>query len=245
MVNIFGYNKTPAFIAGVLFFLSCATFKASGQDAAIQSDIEHKINLYDVNGKPWVNPDVDVSGTPFFMPAWKYGIIEMNDHSVFGNIQLRLDLKSEEVHYRKADNTALVLPAGIVRQIILLDSPKKSPPVSYVFQCGFPSVDNMNEKDFYLILSSGKIKLLKSLRKTIYVDKDIFSAEVRKEYRLNEDYYFFIKDKMERIKKEKSYLLDFMKDKNDKIEEFVQKNKISFKSMDDIKKLADYYNSLF
>jgi hypothetical protein len=36
-----------------------------------------------------------------------------------------------------------------------------------------------------------------------------------------------------------------MNDKNEQLESFLQKNKISFKSASDIKTLVDYYNSLF
>jgi len=82
------------------------------------------------------------------------------------------------------------------------------------------------------------------LRKTVYEEKDSFSGEVRKEFRQYEDYYFLVKNNMERIKRDKEYVLAHMSDKNSQIDAFLQKNKISFKSMDDIKKLVDYYNSL-
>ena len=35
-----------------------------------------------------------------------------------------------------------------------------------------------------------------------------------------------------------------MNDKENLVQDFVKNNKVSFKSMDDIKKLVDYYNSL-
>jgi hypothetical protein len=242
MFNFIAFIKTPAFSAGVLFYLFM-TGSASAQDPTAQSNFEHKIIVYNVNGQPMVNPYVDVAGTPFFLVPWKYGTLEMSDHAKFNNLSLRLDLQSQEVHYQKNDNTEMIIQAGSVRRITLVDSLGKSP-VSYAFQCGFPPIDNQNEKNFYQILSDGKIKFLKSLRKSIHEDKDSFSGEVKKEFRLYEDYYFFVNDKLERIKKDKGYILGFMKDKVDQVGAFLQSTNVSFKSVDDIKRLVDYYNTL-
>jgi hypothetical protein len=244
MFKITKYNKAPVVItAGVLFLLSTMS-NLSAQETFIQNDLQHKINLYNVNGKPFLNSYVDVAGTPFFLVAWKYGKIKINDSTVFTNIQLRLNLQNQEVHFRKPDNSELVIEPGAVKQITLLDSTGKIP-VSYTFQCGFPAIDNQNAKNFYQILCSGKIKLLMASRKSIYESKDVFSGEVRKEFREYDDYYFFFQDKLQRIKKEKTYVLSFMKDKNAEMEKFIDTNRISFRSSDDIKKLVDYYNSFF
>jgi hypothetical protein len=237
-------SKTLVLLAGVLLFLLPASIIYAQSSASVDNDlVNHKFALFDANGKPFLNPYNDVAGTPFFMDVWKYGIIITDNNSKFEDIQFRIDLKDQQVHFKKPDNTEWVIQPGSVRQITLFDSSGKSP-LNYLFQCGFPSIDNQNEKSFYQILADGKIKFLKSLRKTVYEEKDSFSGEVRKEFRQYEDYYFLVKNNMERIKRDKEYVLAHMSDKNSQIDAFLQKNKISFKSMDDIKKLVDYYNSL-
>jgi hypothetical protein len=49
---------------------------------------------------------------------------------------------------------------------------------------------------------------------------------------------------MKRMKKDKEYLLSLLADKRKEMEAYVAGKKINFKSMDSIKKLIDYYNSL-
>ena len=49
---------------------------------------------------------------------------------------------------------------------------------------------------------------------------------------------------MKRIKKDKEYLLNLLADKRKEMEAYAADKKINFKSMDSIKKLIDYYNSL-
>jgi hypothetical protein len=243
MFKMIDYNKTLAFAAGVLFFLS-APGKASTQDISIAHDlIERKVTLFSTDGKLFENPYVNVAGSPFFLETWKYGIIEINDKDIFGNVQLRLNLQDQQVHYRKPDGTELVIKAGAVKKITLFDSSGKLPAL-YFFQCGFPSVDHQNTNNFYQVLSDGDIKFLKAQRKSIHEEKDPLSGEIRKEFRLYEDYYFFLGGNMERIKKDKTYLLGKMHDREKMVENFVIENKLSYKSIDDIKKMVDYYNGL-
>lgn len=236
--------RTPAIKAGVLILLICLRnlFFAQGQ-GIIQNDLEHSVRIFDETGKTFVNPYIDITGSPFLFEELKTGIIRINDHRIFSNIPVKLNLVSQEVHFMQAGKGEMVLPAGLVRELIILDSSGYKP-VIYTYQCGFPPVDNQSSTSFYQILSDGKIKFLKSLRKIIHQEKNEYSGEVQKEFREYEDYYFFVNNKMERIKREKSYILDMLKDKEGMIAEFLQKNKLSFKSIDDIKKLVDYYNTL-
>ena len=243
--RIYKFSKTPAILAGVLFFLSMRGI-VSAQEAATQNDFEHKIFLFDANGKTFVNPYIDVAGTAFFFEAWKSGKMKVMDGTVFMNIKLRLNLQSQEVHFlRYADHVEMVAPAGTVREIILFDSAGQLP-AAYTFQCGFPAIDNQNEKNFYQLISDGRIKFLKALRKTIRQYKDDMSGETRKEFREDEDYYFFLPGGLglQRNRKDKESVIGVMKDKDSQVEAFLKNNKISFKSPDDIKKLVDYYNSL-
>ena len=49
---------------------------------------------------------------------------------------------------------------------------------------------------------------------------------------------------MKRVKKDKEYLLNLLADKRKELETYVTVQKMNFKSMESIKKLIDYYNSL-
>jgi len=246
MFNLHYKNSgTPAIRAGVLFLILLCSGKLSAQNSGVvQNDFEHSVKIFDQDGKTFVNPYVDVAGTPFFLEDWKTGRIKTLDNSVFTNIKLRLNLQSQEVHFLKTDKTEMVAPAAMIREIILFDS-TSSQPATYTFQCGFPTIDNQTEKNFYLLLCTGRIGFLKAMRKTIHVDQDALSAEVHKEFREYEDYYFLIGGKLERMKRDKNSILGYMQDKKELVDGFQHKNNTSFKSPDDIKKLVDYYNSLF
>jgi hypothetical protein len=246
MFYITGYikNRTPVVMTGVLFFVFLQGM-AFAQGGAVQNNVEHTIFLFDANGKTFANPYIDVAGTPFFLEAWKTGKIKVKD-TTFSNIQLRLDLLSQEVHFRRfKDNIEMVAPAGTIKELILIDS-TRNPPATYFFQCGFPAIDNQDEKNFYKVICEGRIKFLEAMRKTIYQTKDDMSGETRKEFREYDDYYFSVpgSSELQRIRRDKEPVMQLMKDKNSQVEAFLKSNKISFKSPDDIKKLVDYYNSL-
>jgi hypothetical protein len=147
------------------------------------------------------------------------------------------------VHYRSRDNSEYVINSGAAKQVRFVDS-MGHPAIIETFQCGFPSIDNQNEHDLYRVLADGKIVFLESMRKALHEEKDDFSGDIKKEFRLYEDYYFFQNGHMDRIRKDKSYILHHMSDKEQQINEFAEKSKLSFKSVEDIKRLVTYYNSL-
>lgn len=49
---------------------------------------------------------------------------------------------------------------------------------------------------------------------------------------------------MKRVKKDKEYILNLLADKRKELETYITPHKMNFKSIDSIKKLIDYYNSL-
>ena len=216
---------------------------ASAQDVVVQNDFEHKINLYNVNGRPIVNSPIEAAGNPYFIDQWKFGKIKLADNQVFDHVAMKVDLEHQQIHYRSQDKKEFVIDAGVVRQVQFADS-LASPTVNESFQCGFPSIDNQNEHNFYRVLTDGKITFLESMRKILHEEKDEFSGDTRKEFKLYEDYYFFQNGHMDRIRREKNYILHFMSDKDRQINEFIATNKFSFKSTEDIKRLVTYYNSL-
>jgi hypothetical protein len=205
-------------------------------------DVSNTIRVFDANGKIFVNPNIDIAGTPFFIEEWKYGNIVLDNVTYF-NWPLRINLHSQEVHFLSKNNIEMNFAAGLIKELILFDTTLNIYK-QYSFQSGFPSIDNQDQKDLYRVICNGKIKLLEYLRKKIIVEKDGLSGEVKKEYRTYENYYFFTGAAIMRIKKDKAYLFGILKDKKEKIEEFIRTNNLNYKSVLDIIKITDYYNSL-
>lgn len=56
--------------------------------------------------------------------------------------------------------------------------------------------------------------------------------------------YVFRNGRMERLKKDKSFVMGLMEDKKDKATIYVTEHKLSFKDVDQIRQLVDYYNSI-
>jgi hypothetical protein len=64
------------------------------------------------------------------------------------------------------------------------------------------------------------------------------------EFVLYEDYYLFSGGKMWRVKKDKSEVLNQLTDKKEKIQAFIDANHLKLKSIDELKQVIDYYNTL-
>src|SRR5450432_2792150 len=204
-------NKMPAAAAGILFFLFLFQgSKSFSQAPVVLNDYEHKALFTDINGKAFINPDVDVTGSPFFFVAWKYGTLKLNSKTISDKIPLRLDLKNHEIHFLQSGELEMTAPAGSIKEIVLYDSSAIQPEI-YTFRCGLPAIDNQNETSFYQFLSDGKIKLVKSFRRIIHEEKDQLSGEVKKEYRTYENYYLYNgTSSIQKLKKDKVFMLNIM-----------------------------------
>jgi hypothetical protein len=74
--------------------------------------------------------------------------------------------------------------------------------------------------------------------------KNEMSGEVSSQFDTYEDNYLHVKYEMKRVKKDKEYILNLLADKRKEMEVYAADQKLNFKSLDSIKKLIDYYNSL-
>ena len=70
------------------------------------------------------------------------------------------------------------------------------------------------------------------------------SGEMSSQFDIYEDHYLYVKYEMKRVKKDKEYLLNLLADKKKELETYFTTQKLNFKSVDSIKKIIDYYNSL-
>jgi hypothetical protein len=212
------------FLAGILFAASLGQAKAQ-EGFVSESGAPLSYNVFDKNGKTFVNPAPDVNGTPFLKDDWRLATLVTNTNRRYDTIKTRLNILTQEVHILDRNNTELALAKGYIKEVIL---PGAGPGEKLHFQNGFPAVDEQDGNTFYEVMAQGKLSLLHSSRKVIATNKDVMSGETSKEYRLYEDYYLYDGKTMQRIKKEKAT---------------INGKEIKFKSIGDLKKALDEFNA--
>jgi len=231
------------FLAGN-FMLQLIPCRVHGQSPPnfVQNDQAHMVSLYDVNGHPMVNPALETQGSPLFVVKWNLGWIRLADGRFFIGVPLELDLEKQEVHYKRSDGTEIEVEPGQVRQLAIMDT-IAGKAVTFQFACGFAPIDNQSETNFYLLLDSGKVCFLESMRKKVYQEKDGYSVgNTRREFKLYDEFYVYNQGKMTRIKKDTKFFLELTNDKHDQMNDYLNKNKVSFRSMEDIRQFIHYYN---
>jgi hypothetical protein len=227
-------------LSGLLMVgLTCRIFAQAG---FVPESRTLTFNVFDQNGKAFVNPAPDVAGSPFLVADWRYGTLVANSNRRYDSVRIRFNLYSQEVHFLNSSNQELALDKGYVREIVLPDG-KTGAGGGMDFQNGFPAIDEQDINNFYEVLVQGKISLLLSIRKIIAQEKDEMSGEVRKEYKTYVDYYAYDGKTMQRIKKDKTFIENLLADKREKIETFVTDNKFKLRSIDEIQKVIEFYNA--
>jgi hypothetical protein len=194
----------------------------------VSQDMAKTYTVFDENGKMFVNPSPDVTGTPFYAVDWKIGALIANSNYRFDSVKVRLNLFSQEVHFMDRNNNEMALAKGYIKAVIL-PNPLTGAPTGPKFQNGFPAIDEQDTYNFYEVLAEGKLWLLHSIRKVIAKEKDEMSGEVKKEYRAYEDYYIFDGKTMQRVKKGSA---------------IIDGKPVKYKNIDDLKKVIDQYNAL-
>ena len=216
---------------------------SSSRQVPATDNYSNQITITDANGRPFKPVNEDILGSPFFIDSMKIGSIKFSDGRNFSAVKMRLDLYRQEVHVLSRNNEEFILPNGLVRQLVLLDS-SAFPVKEYNFKTGYPVIDNQTSNTFYLVLTEGNISLLRFIQKRILNNKNDVSGETSHEYETYDVYYLFADNKMIKLRKEKEFVLQFMKGKEMETNDYLKMNKTNFRKINEIQALLEYYNSL-
>jgi hypothetical protein len=207
-----------------------------------QPKFDQSLQIVDVNGRPFQNIPSDVTGSPYYIDGFRRAKITLTKGIVYENIDVKIDLFNEEVHLLDKNHKEIIAEDGIIREIQIFDT-TNTQLVFSKFQTGFPFFDKNNSNTLYRVLSDGKIKLLLYSKKEISVIKDVMSGEVSKEFLQRDEYYVFQNGEIQKLKKEKDFILSLMNDQQQKISEYMSDKKFSLKKQDMLVSLFNYYNS--
>jgi hypothetical protein len=199
--------------------------------------------LTDLKGEPLLTGNaVYEEGSPFYLNEWTVGNLILASKKKYADVFVKLNLQTDKVHYQYQETKAeRVAGDGIVREVELKDPGRLD---TVRFRCHFPPIDRYDLKTFYQVLADGKVILLKQIKKIFIEEKAFNSATITRRFDTQNSYYVFKDEKIARLKRSKSGILDVLSDQKDLVEKFISNNKLTIKSDDDLAKVFTYYNSL-
>lgn len=230
-------------LCSVIIFSAINLLKAQPLTGQRTGKWDSQIYINDVNGRPIVSKYIDVEGSPYFFQDLKFGDIVLKNGRLFTGISFRIDLVANLLNFISANGIEAVLSAESIKEISFIDS-TQVPFKKFIFQTGFAKIDQYNEYEFCQVLASGSLNLIKRMQKRVEVRKNELSGEQSKEFAIYEDYYLLNSTGMKRIKRDKSALLDLFTAKRTLMENYIKKNKGSFKNDNYLTDLFSFYNTL-
>jgi hypothetical protein len=222
----------------LLFFVTLACF---GQDP-----IGGTINgtLIDLRGSAVpIGNALTIEGSPYFSANWSKGTITLSNKKKYERISVKLNLHTDDVLFIAEDTkNEMIALKGSVLEIEVSDPEKNDKLV--LFRSGYPSVQSNSQKTYYNVLVDGRVSLLKQIKKTIIEEKPFNSASVIQKYKTEKFYFLFVNNSMALLKKKKDDLLNLLSAQKEKVDAFINTNKLNVKSDDDLVRIVEFYNSL-
>lgn len=225
----------------LLLILILQPFNINGQSA--QKKLDRYLSVLDINGRFVTEIPINVEGSPFFIDSFWQADVLLNDGKLFENIKMRIDIYNHEAHFISGDKKEIIADQGFINEILLSDS-ISGKRVFHHFKTGYPLIDQNNSNQFYQVLSDGEIQLLKLMKKQIVHTQNVMTREVKSAFVQYDEYYVFRQGEIKKLKKEKEFVLELLKDKQKNIEEYLKNIKMNFRNISMLNSLFNYYNSL-
>lgn len=186
-------------------------------------------------------------GTPYLVPNWSKGEIELVTGKVYADVPIKFDASTQNlVMLRPATNDSIIVNAGQIKRFSFLDADGNP----FVYR-RFPAMktDDATLKDGYFqVLYAGKNTLLKRtgkiFRKADF--KQAYSADVRYDaYQDDVTYYLLRPDQsLTKLKRSRKPLYEALGGDENLLKAFTDREKLSFKTDADMAKLVQFADSL-
>lgn len=208
----------------------------------VQSGYSRLGSFYNVvNSEPITAPNNPrhIEGTPFFSEMWMKGILTLNDGKSYSGQQLKLDLLSNKVHFIGDDGKEKVC-ANPVDRLILLDSIRDQV-YTFVHSSALPPHADLRDFAWLEALSQGTARLFKHYKKELN-EVSTYGGAPYERIKTVTKYYLVFDNRLYRVNNVREIQKILLHKKE--IEEYIKKEKPSWKEESDIIALVSYYNSL-
>lgn len=181
---------------------------------------------------------VEINGTPFLVDQWITGSVKV-PRGIYKDQRLKFDVYNNTLLFQKDDKPYEFYEP--VQEFILMPRPADSS--SYMRFVNGISASGLKPEQYVQVLASGKLSFYRSDIKLVS-DMNEINKGIVKTFNNSTRYYFKNEAQTQIMKLSQKEILALMEDKKTQIDEYVSKNKPSFKKEKEVAELVKYYNSL-
>ncbi len=194
-----------------------------------------------------VEENTTVNGSPFLKDGFSdSSFAVLRDGKVYGGLKLRFNLETNKVHFQDKEKKEFVAGDGIIKRFSIpvnegLDV------VEHIFGCGYPPSPGTGYYTFFREYNFGSAVFLNLMTKYVIERKTLATLDPQKQYDSRNNYYVYNGNskKLAKWVKGKEFILDLLADKAIEVKKFIDENKITCKTSEDVIRVIQYYNSLF
>ncbi|HSO89120.1 MAG TPA: hypothetical protein VLQ91_21385 [Draconibacterium sp.] len=226
----------------LIFILALAGF-SFGQ-ASLNYEIQETIDFYKANkfisGETKnVLTENNITGSPYLNKDFETGTIFTVQRRQYVGIPLRYNIYNDNLEFKNpADEIQALATPEIVEKAVIVNTQLIYLPYLQA---------NKTKKGFFIVLEEGKASVY-SKPGILFKERTEPGAykepEPPKFVRKSEEYYIRIGNEQAILIKSKKELIAAFPDNQDKIENFISKNKIKTNKPEGLKEVVIYYNSL-
>lgn len=198
--------------------------------------------VYGLTGSANRLPYEKIKGSPFLYEDWKTATLFHASGKSFGVYQVKLNLATQEVHYKDGNGQELADNGSIVKLVFEESNPEGT---SY-FSC-YNNIDEINQnysssKHYAMELNQGEVSLLKVLKRTVAQGDSLFGTLKRYYFTDKTDYFLKVGNRIEKIKRlGEDEIIPFIPGGNS-FQGWVKANKLRLSREEDLVKFLKYYN---
>jgi len=214
------------------FFIFASVAKVNAQQPG------GTIFLKDANGLDVRTQSATIENTNYlFHPEYLKANLYTKAGKLSGEFKYKLLLQFNRLFYQDPTGADMEVVSPIYK--VEFEMPNGS---TTVFEKGFDPIDDLNQNNFYQVLSDGKLRLLMDTK---------FQTETKQVYGTGAvtttdkliNFYAAQGTKLVKITKE-DQVLALMSDKTAEVNAFIKKERTKFRKQADLEKLFTYYNQL-
>lgn len=199
----------------------------------------------DVNGMPfYLKMEYKSEGSIYFTEEYISADVTVKNGTVYKDVKVKYNLLDNQLLYLATDGKEMVALSPVIRIAFTLKQ-LTGDSLQNVVLTGGSDILNKTGAVVFQLIDTGKVTLLRKITLTWRDDTQYGQAGFVRKFERNEnEYWLILKDVYTKMERNRSFFTALLNDKADLIGHYIDKLEPKYKSLTDIRKIVQYYNSL-